>query len=253
LATAACRQASTVSLRFDAEQDDAARVQSDAQQMSADPQAFLRDTLTRCQALLAYEVNFKRQERRGMLAKTLQKEEHFAVRFRAEPLSIYMEMLDPESTYDRAAYMAGHHDDQLHLRHRPRTADRPPRFKFFPPSVAVRFGFSLGPITRFGVANVMTRVLTVLDEANAAGLSPTISYHESARHEVTGAHVHHLRLIYDPSTGLPRGQVDLQFDTTTLLPVGCYAWLRNGDLDAKYIFSELDSSVDLSDDQFLLN
>ena len=59
------------------------------------PEGFLRGALERCESLASYEVDFYKQERvAGLFGEVLRPEEHMRAKFRAEPFSVKMTMLN---------------------------------------------------------------------------------------------------------------------------------------------------------------
>jgi hypothetical protein len=223
----------------------------DGERIAADPEQFLRETLRRCEGISAYAVDFRRQERRGLLVKSVQPTEHMRVLFRSRPFSVKMNMLDDHSDFTDTVYMKGWNNGRMRCRwRRAFLPGASPPVNDYDPSFAVTFGKSLSPITDFGIARLMRRVIDSLDKAKDMGLAPRIEYVGITSLEHTEHAVHHIRLGYVAATGFARRQVDVMIHSDTLLPAGCYLWLANDQLDASYLYSDFDLDVEVGDADF---
>ncbi len=217
-----------------------------------DPIAYLRQAAAACDALSAYEVEFYRQERAGLFVKSLKEEEHSRVKFQAEPLRIRMDMLDDDSEFLAVSYVAGHNDDKLRCKWRKGAFGGDGAVSDYDPSFAVKFGRSQSPITDFGVARLLARVLDTLDTMTDQDMAPHVEYIGLTRLERTPLDAHHIRLTYDAATGLERTRVDLLIAPDTSLPAACYLWRANGDLDAKYNYIDFQPREEIPLDEFVI-
>jgi hypothetical protein len=223
----------------------------DGRFISANPAAYLRDTLQRCTELDMYEVDFWRQERRRtLLGSGLSDEEHMRVKYKEAPLSIRMDFSDP-STFSSVAYVEGQNRNRLRCKWRKALIPgaRPP-INDYDPHSAVKFGFSRSPVTDFGVRRLLELIVDTLDRTTAEGLAPQVTYRGVGQLEKDGLPVHHIELLYHPDTGLERLKVDLLVHVDSELPAGCYLWLGDGQLDAKYLYAHYDLQPQWSAESF---
>lgn len=216
-----------------------------------DPLGFLRELRARCGELDEYEVEFFRQERTGLLAKSLKPEEHMRVKFRAEPLSVLMQILNPDHDFTRVVFVEGRNEGKMRCFWRKSLLPGfAPPVNDYAPSMAVTFGRSSSPITSFGVQRMMERIVGAIDQATDMGHPPQVHYVGRAAYEKGGPPVHHIQVNYGPQSGFERRRIDVLVHADSLLPAGCYCWLENGELDAKYLYADYDLGVDLKDTDF---
>lgn len=218
--------------------------------IAPDPELFLRQTLLRCQALQAYEVDFYKQERLGLLVKQLRAEEHMRVKFRAEPFSVRMVMLNEDHDFAETLYVEGQNGNKLRCRWRRALLGGEPPVNDYPAQFAVQFGKTINPITDFGVARMMERALDALDQAAIAKTPAEITYVGVTRLEKGNSAVHHIRVQYPDNAALPGLRVDLLFHADSLLPAASYVRPGGDVLEGRYIYTEFDVDVDFDDEDF---
>ncbi len=223
------------------------------ERIAADPEAFLREVRTRCEALAAYEVDFYKRERLGLFVKKFQPEEHMRVKFRARPFSVKMTMLNEDHEFAETLYVEGANDGKLRCLRRKGLLGGRPSIQDFPPSFAVQFGRSINPITDFGVARLMQRVLQTLEEARAAGAGPEVVYRGIAELEHDALPVHHVSLQYPQTAPIPSLKVDLLFHVDTLLPAASYVHPGGERLQGRYIYTRFDLHPEFGDGAFRLS
>lgn len=227
--------------------------EAEAQRMAADPLAYLEDMQHRAVAIHTYRVDFYKQERLGTLIKKMHAEEHMQVLFRAEPLSIKTTMLDDDSEMTETSYMQGQFDNKLRCQWRKALLPgmKPP-LDHYDVNSSVTFGRSQGPITEFGIARLLQQILEFRKNAIRDGFTPQITYRGFARLEKGDVPVHHLEILYPEDFPFHRRKVDLLINAETRLPAGVYLWLRDDQLDAKYLYPKLEPDIPLTDADFLL-
>ena len=223
------------------------------ERIAADPEAFLREVRERCDGLAAYEVDFYKQERLGLFVKKLQPEEHMRVKFRAQPFSVKMTMLNEDHEFAETLYVEGENDGKLRCRRRKGLLGGRPPIQDFPPDFAVAFGRSINPITDFGVARLMQRVLQTLEEARAAGARPEVVYRGIAELQYDALPVHHVSLQYPATAPIPSLKVDLLFLVDTLLPAASYVRPGGERLQGRYIYMRFDLHPKFGDGAFELS
>ncbi len=221
--------------------------------IAADPEAFLREVRARCDALAAYEVDFYKQERLGLFVKKLQPEEHMRVKFRVQPFSVRMTMLNEDHEFAETLYVEGENDGKLRCRRRKGLLGGRSAIQDYPPSFAVQFGKSVNPITDFGVARLMQRVIMTLEEARAAGAEPEVVYRGIAELEYDALAVHHVSLQYPQTAPIPSLKVDLLFHVDTLLPAASYVRPGGERLQGRYIYTRFDLHPEFGDGAFRLS
>ncbi len=221
------------------------------QRIERDPAAFLRQTRTRCAQLDHYEVDFYKRERLGLLVKELRDEEHMRVKFRAEPFSVKMTMLNESHEFAETVYVDGENDGKLRCRRRkPLWPGGQATVNEYPPALAVTFGKSLNPITDFGVARLMDRVVDLLERAVAEQRPPILEYLGVTEFEKEHTPAYHIRLTYPPEAKLAAPQVDLLFHTDSLLPAASYTRNAAGQLEGQYFYTHFDFNVAFDDHDF---
>ena len=223
------------------------------QRIAPDPEAFLREVRARCEALAAYEVDFYKQERLGLFVQKLQPEEHMRVKFRARPFSVKMTMLNEDHEFAETLYVEGANDGKLICLRRKGLLGSRPSIQDYPPDFAVAFGRSINPITDFGVARLMQRVLQALEEARAADAGPEVVYRGIAELEYDALPVHHVSLQYPQGAPIPSLKVDLLFHVDTLLPAASYVRPGGERLQGRYIYMRFDLHPEFGDGAFELS
>lgn len=223
--------------------------------IAEDPEGFLRDSLERCESLASYEVDFYKQERvAGLFGEILRPEEHMRAKFRAEPFSVKMTMLNESHEFSETLYVEGQNKDMLRCRWRKAIlpGGEPP-VNDYPPQFAVQFGKSINPITDFGVARLMQRVLRTLEQATTSGAAPSVVYRGLTEFEKDALPVHHVRLQYPGRGPVPNLRVDLLFHVDSLLPAASYVRPDGKELQGRYIYTRFDLDVQFSDADFRLS
>lgn len=221
--------------------------------IATDPEAFLREVQTRCEALSEYEVDFYKQERLGLFVKKLQPEEHMRVKFRARPFSVKMTMLNEDHEFAETLYVEGANDDKLRCLRRKGLLGGRPSIQDYPPDFAVTFGRSINPITDFGVARLMQRVFQALEEARVSDAGPEVVYEGIAELEYDALPVHHVSLQYPATAPIPSLKVDLLFHVDTLLPAASYVRPGGERLQGRYIYMRFDLHPEFGDGAFELS
>lgn len=221
--------------------------------IATDPEAFLREVRTRCEALSEYEVDFYKQERLGLFVKKLQPEEHMRVKFRARPFSVKMTMLNEDHEFAETLYVEGANDDKLRCLRRKGLLGGRPSIQDYPPDFAVTFGRSINPITDFGVARLMQRVFQALEEARVSDAGPEVVYEGIAELEYDALPVHHVSLQYPATAPIPSLKVDLLFHVDTLLPAASYVRPGGERLQGRYIYMRFDLHPEFGDGAFELS
>ncbi len=223
--------------------------------IAEDPEGFLRESLERCESLASYEVDFYKQERvAGLFGEILRPEEHMRAKFRAEPFSVKMTMLNESHEFSETLYVEGQNKDMLRCRWRKALlpGGEPP-IKDYPPQFAVQFGKSINPITDFGVARLVQRVLRTLEQATASGAAPSVEYRGITEFEKDSLPVHHVRLQYPGRGAVPNLSVDLLFHVDSLLPAASYVRPDGNELHGRYLYTRFDLDVQFSDVDFRLS
>jgi len=214
-----------------------------------DPRAYLHKVAEKCRALEQYTLTFTRQERRGFFRR-LHDPEAIACKFRREPFSVYMKWLDPDIKYGESTYVAGEQENKVRFVPRHGLFGLPPRVTRVGVQTPVIWGEARYPITDFGLARMMERTF---DSIERAGDDWTISYEGLTKLSDDSDRVmHYLRLEFPPSLYQAPIQ-ELFVDVETDLPACTRVLYRSGALEAAYVWSDVDPTARLTDDDFLLD
>lgn len=215
----------------------------------AGPLEKIRRIADRCQNLDQYRLILIRQERRGLpLLERLTAPERIACWFRREPFSVRMRWLDPEVKYGESTFVAGQNANRVRFRPRRGPLGLPPLTVHVDPMTPVHWGEARYPVTEFGLEKLMHRTLTSLEEAGPAA-------------RVIDAGIVTVPLLDRPGLGFridyPSGFAsartqELFVDPVTLLPLGARLTRPDGELEALYLYDELQLDVNLTNDDFLL-
>lgn len=221
---------------------------SDAAWLERDPVGYLRDCLLRSRQYSQYSLVLYRQERLGFIP-TLQQPEHIRVLYRAEPLSIKMTWLEPDSESAEILYVAGQHGGHMLLLPRRGLFGLPPTTTPLDLQTPVLWGKAKRPITEFGLARTLERTLEAITRV---GPDPpaSVRYLHLKSLEQLDQPVHHVQIDYPPGSATKHQRQDLFIGAETRLPAGTFLWLPDGHLDAAYLYTELDLSIDLADEDF---
>ncbi len=201
-----------------------------------DPMRLLQDACARCDALDGYQIVFHRQERRGLLAARLCDWEDLKVSFRKQPTSIKMAWLNPDSEYVEAVYIDGANDGKVTVLARKGFFGLPAAPVSVPPEMAVTMGKSLRPITDFGLAAMLRRTLSHVEQAAQSG-GATVTYEGQTTVEKLGTRAHHIVVRY-PEGFTRAAKQDIYISVDTGFPAGTFLWLPNGDLFAAYLYEK---------------
>lgn len=227
----------------------AAEAEERAEVVRRDPRTYLRTVYLNCTGLAEYTLVFTRQERRGLL-RTLTPPERIQVWFRRAPFSVRMKWLDEDVKYGESVFVRGQFDDQVRFVTRRWSPPLlpPPQVNRVAVNVPAMFGEARRPVTDFGLELLMERTLAAFTAARDDGL---LVYEGVVTHAGTGRRAHRLRLEYNPNK-FPVPTQELYIDVATDLPLGTVLRLANGQLDASYTYAELDTTVRLTENDFLL-
>ncbi len=216
----------------------------------AAPLDYLRFVARRCARLEQYTLTFTRRERRGLIPFVrLQGPERIAVWFRRSPFSVRMKWLDPNVKYGESTYVAGQEGDRVRFVPRNGLFGLPPVLTRVELMTPVRWGESKRPLTDFGLERLVVRAL---DSFASSGGAATIQYEGVQRVPDREYSAHCVRLDYPPQR-FPAPRVYIYIDPGSELPVCTQVLLPSGALDAAYHYENLDPSVRLTDDDFLLD
>ncbi len=220
-----------------------------AEQVRQDPTAYLHTVAERCRGLQQYTLKFTRYERRGLL-RTLQGPEHINAWFRRDPFSVRLKWDNEDLKYYESAYVAGEYRDKVRFLTRWWTPPLLPRpgINVVDLQTPVFWGESLRPLTDFGLERLMQRTLDSLAEL---GSDAAVEYRGLVQMPGTSRPVHHIRLSCPPA--LKRVPIqELYIDVHMGLPVGTELKYPDDSLHAAYYYEDVNSAVELTDDDFLL-
>lgn len=227
------------------------RYAREGKQIEKDPIAWLRKLKRQCDALDQYQLRFYRQERLGLIP-SLGTMEDIRASYRKQPFSVKFEWHDEKMPYYESVYVAGQNNNKLLVRERHGLLLLPPQVRILNLDDPVKFGKAKNPVTAFGLAEITTRTLAPFDDPKLRGIM-TLRYEGLVDLEPTHCHAHHLRIERPPTEGYRYTAQDFYVDAETHLPAGTDLWLKNGQLDARYRYSEVDPNVHLTDANFRLS
>ena len=228
-----------------------ARYTRDGERIKAGPVEYLRELKQRCDKLEQYRLTFYRQERLGLIP-TLGPVEEIHASFRKQPFSVKFEWHDEKMPYYESVYVAGHNNNKLLIRERHGLFVFPPQVRILNLDDPVKLGKAKNPVTAFGLAQVSARTLEPFDDPKLRGVM-TIRYEGLVDLEPFHRPAHHLRIERPPMKGYRYTVQDFYIDAETKLPAGTDLWLKNGKLDARYRYTDLDANVTLTDADFTLS
>jgi hypothetical protein len=215
-----------------------------------DPLTYLRHVAQRCRELEQYTFTFTRQERRGLF-RSMHGPEHMRGWFRRDPFSVRLKWLDEDVKYGESAYVEGRNDSKVRFVTRWWS---PPLLP--PPSVnqvgvmtPVYWGESRSPLTDFGLERLIERTLETIDRAGDDAL---VRYEGPRRLAEGGPPVHYVHIEVPVQLRAAPVQ-ELFIDAATDLPVGTVIKSESGEVQAAYFYDDLDTTVTLSDGDFLLS
>lgn len=225
---------------------------SPEERVAADIRGYLEEVANLTGRMESYTLSFVRYERRRSgFSWKLSGPENIKAWFRREPFSVKLKWLNDDLKYDESVFVSGEHDDMV------RFVTRKPVFLLKPPpqinlidtQTPVLLGETKRPITEFGLEGLLRRTITSLEtDADLA----TQDYRGIVKDPEYGQKVHHIRLSYPRPENEPSIQ-DLYIHVETNLPTGTELRFADETLDGGYYYTDIDASVALVDDDFLLS
>lgn len=225
-------------------------IEGSAAWVRENPRAYLRQVAEKCRDLEDYTLLFTRHERRGLF-KVMHGPEHIRCWFRRSPFSVRMKWLDEDLKYGESVYIEGQHDDKVRFVTRWWSPPLlpPPAINKVSLQTPVTFGESKRPLTDFGLERLMERTLANME---AAGDDVTLTVKPPFHLDEDGPLVHQFHFEYPPGTHATPVQ-ELYVNVATDLPAGTVLKLPSGDIDAAYFYADIDTDVELADEDFLLD
>lgn len=223
----------------------------EGRRIAADPVAYLREVKQRCDAMEQYQLTFYRQERLGVIPQ-LTDMETIRARFRKTPFSVKFEWDDEKMPYYESVYVAGRNENKLIIRERHGLLLMAPQVRVLDVELPTKIGRAKNPITSFGLSQVVNRSLEPFNDPRLARIM-TITYHGVVDLEPMHRPTHHLVVRRPPTEGYQYTRQDLYLDAETLLPAGTDLWLKDGQLDARYRYSDVKEQTDFTDADFRLS
>lgn len=212
-----------------------------------DPLGYLKTVRERAAALEQYTVLLTRSERRGVL-KRLEGPERIQCWFRREPFSVRLKWLDEQVKYGECVFVRGQHRDQVRFVPRNGFLGLPPAVVAVDVRVPVIWGEARNPLTDFGLENMLERTWRSIEEADG---EVRITYHGVSTMDPPDTVAHHFTLEY-PAEKFPQNIQELLIDPHSDLPLATKILYGDGRLDASYRYEQLDTTVQLSDADFVL-
>jgi hypothetical protein len=226
-----------------------AEIENRAEVVRQNPVAYLHSVAERCRQLEQYTLQFTRHERRGLFQR-MYGPEHIQCWFRRDPFSVRMKWLDEDVKYNESTYVANRHDGKVRFVTRwwspPLKA--PPGINAVDVQTPVTFGEAQRPVTDFGLQRMMERTLASLERA---GDEVIVAYMGPLELPDDQRLVHHIHLEYPESQHRVPIQ-ELYIDILSDMPAGTVLKRPSGQIDAAYFYADLDTTVALNDDDFLL-
>jgi hypothetical protein len=228
------------------------RFAREGEKIKADPVAYLRQLGDRCEAFQQYRLTFLRQERVGAVVQSLSPVETIEAIFRKTPFSVKFTWTSPEPVYFESVYVQGQNDNKLVIRERKGIFPLPPQVRVVDPELPVKLGLARNPITDFGLARVVRRTVLPFSDTALAAVT-TVAYRGVVNLEPTNRPAHHLRIERPPAPGYAYTRQDFFIDAETLLPAGTDLWLKTGELGARYRYTDIQTEVKYTDQDFRLS
>ena len=222
----------------------------DSAHISTDPVGFLRELHKRTDAIDQYRLTFNRQERLGFIPKLGSMEEILAA-FRRTPFSVKFEWDDPERDYFECVYVDGQNECKLVVRERKGLLGFAPQVRAVNVMDPVTFGRSKNPITDFGLAQMVRRTLLPFDDPEVVKVA-SIRYEGIVDLEPTKRPSYHLVVTCPSTETFCYTRRDFYVDAQTRLPAGTDLHTTDGNLDASYRYTEINTDVTLTDADFRL-
>ncbi len=231
--------------------DQPTRYAAEGVKIAADPVAYLRELLARCDRLEHYRLTFYRQERLGLFGR-LGPIEVIRAAFRKDPFSVKFEWDDSRCDFYESVYVAGRNDDKLLVRERHGFLGSRPRVRIVNLDDPVKWGKAKNPVTSFGLAQVSALTLEPFDDPEVAATT-AITYDGIVNLDAIDRPAHRLTIQRRPGGAIKYAHQDFYIDADTLLPAGTDLWLPNGLLDVRYRYAGVRTDVTLTDADFRLS
>jgi hypothetical protein len=226
--------------------DAASDLDARAEYVKRDPVRYLRDVEKRTEQLQQYTLTLTRQERRGLFP-TLRDPERIMAWYRREPFSIRFKWIDPGVKYGESTYVSGLNGNKVRFVPRHGLFGLPPGITSVELQTPVTWGEARYPVTDFGLERMLERTLDSIRESRG----DYIIEYRGLRTLDNGAVTHHLWMKFPPSKHVAPVQ-ELFVDARTDLPVLTLIKRESGDLEAAYLYEDVNTGVRLTDDDFLL-
>lgn len=218
-----------------------------ADEIAADPLAYLRRVQDRCAALRQYTLTFTRTERRGLF-HAMQGPERIRCWYRREPFSVRMKWLDESVKYGESSYVAGWFGDRVRFIPRRGFLGLAPTLTRVSLHTPVLFGEARYPLTNFGLERVMQRLLAAIDSAAGA---ETIRYEGRVALDEPPCQAHRFVVtVPEHVSDTPISEVYVDAASGLLAALRLYS--QPGRLEAAYTYGEIETDVRLDDGDFLL-
>ncbi|MCC6357246.1 MAG: DUF1571 domain-containing protein [Phycisphaerales bacterium] len=215
-----------------------------------DPIGYITEVRDRCAKFDQYTITFIRQERRGLgFLKSMQGPERILCWFRRSPFSIRMKWTDPDIKYGESTYVEGQQKDQVRFVPRNGLFGLKPGITRVSIQTPVAWGEARYTVRDFGMENMLTRTLATYEKGRDGA---KITFLGTSRIGESQRLAAGLRLEYSPALFAAPIQ-EIYFDVETELPVGTITRFPDETIDTAYFYEDLDTTVTLSDDDFLLD
>ena len=225
-----------------------AEADSRAELVRRDPLAYIRRVTERTRSLDHYTVTLVRQERRGFPFPTLREAETIACWYRRSPFSVRMKWLNENTNFGETAYVAGRRPDKVRFVPRKGFLGFPPGVQLVDMQTPVTWGVTKHPVSDFGIERLMEQTLESIDKANG---DYAVEYLGLTMVEGFPRNLHHVRVSYPPSQYAAPIQ-ELFIDVATDIPACTLIRKTDETLDAAYYYRDLDPTVALGDDDFVM-
>lgn len=215
-----------------------------------DPVAYIESCLERCKAIDEFTTTFYRQERLGIVP-TVRPVERIFAKWRRSPLSIKFDLPDDTSEYAQSLYIEGRNDNKLQVLPRHGLLGLPPTVGSFPVSWSIVFHKAKNPITDFGPQRMLERTLKKVRLARSENIpGQIITYKGLEKLELTGQIAHHIEIINPVHKDFPHAKQNLYIDANLQIPAGSYMWNKPDELDAMYLYADMNTKPNLTDEDF---
>lgn len=211
--------------------------------------AYLHRVHENTKRLEQYTVVLTRQERRGFgLLRRLHDPEEIHCWYRRTPLSVRFVWADPEVKYGESVYVRGEQRDRVRF--------SPRWWPFWPRPEIVRVGLMTPvvwgearyPVDEFGLEFLIRRTLLYVEQAEGRA---EVEWLGTVPTPGQGRPAHRLRILY-PAEQHAAPIQELLIDVERVLPAGTYSYFEDGRLDTSYVYTQLNTDVSLTDEDFLL-